>query len=124
MRALVIDDSTTIRKILGRILSKLGFEITEASNGCEGLERLRASTDIGIALVDWNMPEMDGLTFVRTVRADQTYNSVRLMMVTTEAELSRVAMALEAGADEYVMKPFTEEVLREKLELLGATPRG
>ena len=124
MRALVIDDSTTMRKILGRILSKLGFEITEAGNGCEGLERLRESKDIALALVDWNMPEMDGLTFVRSVRADRTYDAIRLMMVTTEAELSRVAMALEAGADEYVMKPFTDDVIREKLELLGATPRG
>jgi two-component system, chemotaxis family, chemotaxis protein CheY len=124
VRALVIDDSTTMRKILGRILRKLHFEITEAGNGCEALERLRESTDVAIALVDWNMPEMDGLAFVRAVRADPTYDSIRLMMVTTEADLCRVAAALEAGADEYVMKPFTDDVIREKLELLGATPRG
>jgi two-component system, chemotaxis family, chemotaxis protein CheY len=123
VRALVIDDSTTMRRILGGILRQLGFEITEAGNGCEGLERLRQSPNTCVVLVDWNMPEMDGLTFVRAVRADPAYQSVRLMMVTTEADLSRVATALDAGADEYVMKPFTEDVIREKLELLGVNPR-
>ena len=123
MRALVIDDSRTMRKILGRILQPMGFEIAEAGDGREGFERLQQAGNIDIVLVDWNMPEMDGLAFVRAVRADSTYEAVRLMMVTTESDLSRVAAALEAGADEYVMKPFTEAVIREKLVLLGLTPR-
>jgi len=100
----------------------MGFEVAEAGNGREGLERLRQSGPIDLVLVDWNMPEMDGLAFVRAVRADPTYKSVRLMMVTTENDLSRVAIALEAGANEYVMKPFTEEVMREKLQLLEVIP--
>lgn len=119
MRALVIDDSTTMRRILGRMLRQIGFEVAEAGNGCEGLERLRQAADTDVVLVDWNMPEMDGLAFIRAVRADSAFDSVRLMMVTTESDLSRVATALEAGADEYVMKPFTEEIIREKLQLLG-----
>ncbi len=122
MCALVIDDSATMRRILGRMLSRMGFEVAEAGNGREGLERLRQSGPIDLVLVDWNMPEMDGLAFVRAVRADPTYKSVRLMMVTTENDLSRVAIALEAGANEYVMKPFTEEVMREKLQLLEVIP--
>lgn len=121
VRALVIDDSKTMRSILGRILSQIGFEVAVAGNGREGLERLRQWADTNIVLVDWNMPEMDGLAFVRAVRADPAFRSVHLMMVTTESELSRVATALDAGADEYVMKPFTEQVIREKLELLGVT---
>ncbi len=123
MRALVIDDSRTMRKILGRILQPMGFEVAEAGDGREGFERLRQAGNIDIVLVDWNMPEMDGLAFVRAVRADSTYEAVRLMMVTTESDLSRVATALEAGADEYVMKPFSEDVIREKLVLLGLTSR-
>jgi two-component system chemotaxis response regulator CheY len=124
MRALVIDDSKTMRRILGRILLQAGFEVEEAGNGCEGLQRLGQPGQTDVVLVDWNMPEMDGLAFVRTVRADPAFESVRLMMVTTEAELARVATALDAGADEYVMKPFTEDVIREKLELLGITRQG
>jgi len=123
VRALVIDDSRTMRKILGRILQPMGFEVAEAGDGREGFERLRQAGNIDIVLVDWNMPEMDGLAFVRAVRADSTYEAVRLMMVTTESDLSRVATALEAGADEYVMKPFSEDVIREKLVLLGLTSR-
>jgi two-component system, chemotaxis family, chemotaxis protein CheY len=119
MHALVIDDSSTMRKILARVLQRIGFEVAEAGNGREGLERLRQLGHAAIVLVDWNMPEMDGLAFVRAVRADPAYESVRLMMVTTETELSRVAAALEAGADEYVMKPFTDGVIVDKLKLLG-----
>jgi two-component system chemotaxis response regulator CheY len=121
VRALVIDDSTTMRRILGRMLRQIGFEVAEAGNGCEGLERLRRTADTDVVLVDWNMPEMDGLAFMRAVRADSAFDSVRLMMVTTESDLGRVATALEAGADEYVMKPFTEQIIREKLQILGVT---
>src|SRR5262249_8150313 len=96
-----------------------GYDVAEAGNGCEGLERLRHSGETDLVLVDWNMPEMDGLSFVRAVRAHAAYQAVRLVMVTTELDLSRVAAALDAGANEYVMKPFTDEVIRQKLELLG-----
>src|SRR5262249_15816518 len=113
-----------MRSILGKVLRQLGFEVEEAGNGREGLERLQRIVEKpDLALVDWNMPEMDGMAFVRAGRAAPNYNDVRLMMVTTETELSRVATALEAGADEYVMKPFTPEVLADKLGILGLAVR-
>src|SRR5438552_5990570 len=108
-----------MRAILGQMLRQLGFEVSEAGNGREGLERLRQLGPPDLALVDWNMPVMSGYEFVRAVRADPALAAVRLMMVTTETELAQVATALEAGADEYVMKPFNRDVIVEKLGLLG-----
>lgn len=119
MRVLIVDDSRAMRSILSHILQQLGCEVVEACNGYDALNRLGHSDRCELALIDWNMPEMNGLEFVRSVRADATYNDLRLMMVTTETELAQVATALEAGADEYVMKPFTKDVIQEKLELLG-----
>lgn len=119
MRALIIDDSRATRTILGRILKEIGFEVSEAGHGREALERLKESGPPDLALVDWNMPEMNGFEFVRAVRADHAYDSMCLMMVTTETEMEQVARALEAGANEYVMKPFTKDVILEKLDLLG-----
>ena len=119
MRALVIDDSKAMRSILSRMLQGLGFDVLEASNGCEGLQRLQASGNVDLALVDWNMPEMNGLDFIRTVRAEQSYDGILLMMVTTETEMENVVRALAAGANEYVMKPFTQEIIVEKLQIFG-----
>ena len=120
MRALVIDDSKAVRSIIGKIMRELGFgEVVEAENGLEALERLKEKGKPQIALVDWNMPEMNGYDFVCAVRADSAYDDVPLMMVTTETEMAQVITALEAGANEYVMKPFTKDVLREKLIILG-----
>lgn len=121
MRALVVDDSRATRTILRQILKEIGFEVSEAGHGREALERLKEIGAPELALVDWNMPEMDGFEFVRAVRADHAYDSMRLMMVTTETEMEQVAKALEAGANEYVMKPFTKDVILEKLDLLGIT---
>lgn len=122
MRALVIDDSRAMRAILGKILKELGFEVSEASHGREGLERLQQLGGHELALVDWNMPEMNGLEFVQAVRADHGYDDVRLMMVTTESEAGAMISALEAGANEYVMKPFTKDVILEKLAIMGIEP--
>jgi two-component system chemotaxis response regulator CheY len=108
-----------MRCILGRMLLGLGFEVFEAANGREGLQRLQENRKIDLALVDWNMPEMNGLEFIQTVRAEQSYDGVLLMMVTTETEMENVARALAAGANEYVMKPFTQEVILEKLQMFG-----
>ena len=121
MRALVIDDSKPIRSILGKFLRELGFDITEAVNGKNALDELDRLGPPDLALVDWNMPEMNGLEFVRSVRANPIYDQVPLMMVTTETDMERVSAALEAGANEYVMKPFTKDVILEKLQLLGMT---
>ncbi|MFQ5451063.1 MAG: response regulator [Nitrospinaceae bacterium] len=119
MRALVIDDSKAIRLILGKILKDLGFDVVDASNGFEALERLRDNGKMDIALVDWNMPEMNGFEFICEVRKDDSYKDMPLMMVTTETEMTQVIKALKAGANEYVMKPFTKEMILEKLNLMG-----
>ena len=119
MRALIIDDSKAMRSILGRMLRGLGFEVVEAGNGREAMEQLQALGKVDLALVDWNMPEMNGFDFVRAVRAEHNYDGVLLMMVTTETEMDNVVRALAAGANEYVMKPFTQEVILEKLRIFG-----
>jgi len=118
MRALVIDDSRTVRTIIKKVLGEVGLDVLEAANGREGLDQLRLAGDVDVVLVDWNMPEMDGLEFIKAVRADRTYDPVRIVMVTTETEQEQVVRALEAGANEYVMKPFTKEILVAKLSLL------
>ena len=119
MRALVIDDSRAIRVILGQILKALKFEVHNAEHGLEALEKLKETGPLDLALIDWNMPEMNGYEFVCAVRKDDQYNGMRLMMVTTETEMAQVVKALEAGADEYVMKPFTKEMIVEKLTIMG-----
>lgn len=119
MRVLVIDDCHTMRVILRHLLQQEGFEVIEAGNGVEGLARLEESPPPNLVLVDWNMPGMDGCDFVRTVRGDARFQGLPLMMVTTESAMADVVQALEAGADEYVMKPVTRETILTKLELLG-----
>jgi two-component system, chemotaxis family, chemotaxis protein CheY len=120
MHALVIDDSRVVRMVVGAILREQGFDVHEAGDGRQGLEKLHANAEIGLVLVDWNMPVMDGLEFIRAVRSDRSWDAVRLVMVTTETESEQVQRAMSAGANEYVMKPFTSEVLVAKLSLLGA----
>jgi two-component system chemotaxis response regulator CheY len=119
-KALVIDDSRTIRLILSNTLAELGYQVSQASNGKEALSAVEQEDDgFALFLVDWNMPEMNGLEFVKCLRANPRYSTVPLMMVTTETELSQMTTALEAGANEYVMKPFTKEIITDKLRLLG-----
>jgi two-component system chemotaxis response regulator CheY len=123
MIALVIDDSRAMRLILRRIVTDLGFEVTEAGNGRAALDVLNAAEQLpAIALVDWNMPEMNGLDFVKAVRADERFRSITLMMVTTESEHGQIVKALAAGAHEYVLKPFTADAIAEKMALLGLAP--
>ena len=119
MRAIVVDDSRATRAILRRILSEIGLEVLEAADGREGVELLEADRDVQVALVDWNMPVMDGLEFVHAVRADPSFDGLVIIMVTTEGDVGHLVTALEAGANEYAMKPFTASVIREKLALLG-----
>ena len=119
MIALVVDDSRAMRSMLGRIVRSLGFQVVDAVNGREALSLLQQGLRPELVLVDWNMPVMNGLDFVRSVRSDAAHRDARVMMVTTEIENAQVSRALEAGADEYLMKPFTREALVEKLLLLG-----
>ena len=126
MQAIVVDDSRAMRMLMGRLLKDIGFGVAEAGDGCEALVRLRERLADGhpegpvqLALVDWNMPEMSGIELVEAVRADPAFAALRIVMVTTETELSQVSRAIEAGADEYLMKPFTRDDVLGKLELLG-----
>jgi two-component system chemotaxis response regulator CheY len=122
---MVIDDSRAMRLILRRVITQLGFEVCEAGNGKEALDVLAGAEELpAFALVDWNMPEMNGLDFVVAVRADPRLRGVTLMMVTTESEQSQIVRALAAGAHEYVIKPFTPDAIVEKLALLGLLPSG
>lgn len=122
MKALVIDDSRAMRRIVGGLLRSLGFETIEAGDGAEALAVLESGQQVQLACVDWNMPVMDGLQFVSAVRANPAWRDVTLMMVTTESEQSQIVRALAAGAHEYVIKPFTPDAIRDKLQLLGLLP--
>ena len=119
MRALIVDDSKSMRMILGKALQELGFEIAHASHGQEALERLKAGEEVDLVLADWNMPVLNGYELVCAIRANPLLANVRILMVTTELSTRQVQLALAAGANEYLMKPFTREVLLEKLALLG-----
>jgi two-component system chemotaxis response regulator CheY len=122
MRALVVDDSRAMRRIVIRTLVGLGYECVEAGDGQEALDALASGPLPDLACVDWNMPVMDGLTFVTRVRARPEWRSLTLMMVTTESEHGQIVRALAAGAHEYLIKPFTPDALRDKLDLLGLLP--
>ena len=126
MRALVIDDSRAMRRIVGSILTDLGFEVREAGDGRQALDALEAGGREGwvpdLCCIDWNMPVMDGLQFVSAARANPGYRQVTLMMVTTESETGQIVKALAAGAHEYLIKPFTADAIRDKLALLGVLP--
>lgn len=120
--ALVIDDSRAMRGILKRILEPLGFAVREATNGREALDLLwNEDLNPEVALIDWNMPVMNGLEFVIAVRKQKHLRQMTLMMVTTEAEHSQIVRALAAGAHEYVIKPFTSDAIVNKLAYLGLT---
>ena len=121
MRAMVVDDSKAMRVILSQLLRDLRFEVVDACDGIDAIEKLAQAGNLDLALVDWNMPRMKGIDFVRHVRENGLQPQMRIMMVTTETEMDYVQQALTAGADEYVMKPFTKDVILEKLGLLGIT---
>jgi len=120
MKALIIDDSRAMRMILRTAMTDLGYTIVEAADGQQGLEALAAEGPFTVALVDWNMPVKNGYEFVVSVRAESRHKAMKIVMVTTEIETAQVVKALTAGADEYVMKPFTTDVLRDKLAMLMA----
>lgn len=124
-KALVVDDSRAVRMILANTLKELGFEVCQAANGREALEVIEAgNTALSLALVDWNMPEINGFELLKRLRQAPELSSLVIVMVTTETELDQMAAALEAGANEYVMKPFTKDILVEKLLLAGIQPQG
>ncbi len=119
MLALVLDDSRAMRSILTRTMEGLGFEVETAGDGAEALALVRRGPLPDVALIDWNMPVMNGLEFVNEVRNNRDWRSITLMMVTTENEHSQIVRALAAGAHEYVMKPFSVDTIGDKLRMLG-----
>ncbi len=118
MRALIVDDSRFVRGFVRDLLEQRGFECVEAADGKAALDLLHHERNFDIALVDWNMPVMNGLDMLCHLRAEG-FDGIKVMMVTTEAENDFIVRALEAGADEYLMKPFDAEAMTEKLAMLG-----
>ncbi len=116
MRILVVDDSSTMRRIIINTLNKIGYsEIIEASNGREGLDRLAVHA-VDLVVTDWNMPEMTGIEFIRSLRAGDKTRALPVLMVTTNAAKDDIVEALKAGVNNYVVKPFTPDTIKEKIE--------
>lgn len=119
MLALIVDDSRAMRSIVSGIAGDIGYETTQAGDGVEALEMLNGGCTPDLMLVDWNMPRMNGLELIRNARALPQLAGTCIVMVTTEADTEQVTAALTAGANEYVMKPFTKEILSEKLQTIS-----
>jgi two-component system, chemotaxis family, chemotaxis protein CheY len=120
MRFLIVDDSSTMRRIIINTLNKLGHQdFVEASNGREGIDRLGAGT-IDMIITDWNMPEMNGIDFIKAVRGGSNSKDVPVLMVTTNAAKDDIVEALRAGVNNYVVKPFTAETIKEKIDAVLA----
>lgn len=118
MKILLVDDSATMRRIQKTQLVSLGVtDIVEADNGDSALGQLRANMPIDVVLLDWNMPVMDGLTFLREMRKNDAYKAVKVIMCTSESEKAKVIEAMKEGANNYIVKPFTPDILKEKLGL-------
>ena len=117
MKILVVDDSSTMRRIIKNTLGRLGHkDILEAEDGAVAWKVMGENADIDILVTDWNMPEMNGLELVQKVRAEEKYVDLPIIMVTTEGGKTEVITALKAGVNNYIVKPFTPQVLQEKLE--------
>ena len=117
MKVLVVDDSLTMRKILVKCLASMGHEnVVQAVDGQDALNKCAENPDIELILADWNMPEKTGIEFLVEFRADSKNKDVPFIMVTTEAEKTNIVQAIQAGANNYVLKPFEQAVLKEKIE--------
>ncbi|MDD3770395.1 response regulator [Sulfuricurvum sp. IAE1] len=122
MKLLVVDDSSTMRRIIKNTLSRLGYEdVLEGEDGVQGWNALNENPDMGMLITDWNMPEMNGLELVKKVRADARFTDLPIIMVTTEGGKAEVITALKAGVNNYIVKPFTPQVLKEKLAAVLGT---
>ena len=119
MKALIIDDSRTMRRLLNSYVSEFSIEAVEAEDGQQALSALKEQGPVDFALVDWDMPVMNGLDFVKAVRADHAYDGMKLMMVTAHSSMDDVGQAIEQGANDFLMKPFDGPMVADKLRLLG-----
>jgi len=112
-----VDDSSTMRRIIKNTLARLGYkDVLEAEHGAKAWQIMCENDDIDVLITDWNMPEMNGLELVKKVRAESKYEDMPIIMVTTEGGKAEVIVALKAGVNNYIVKPFTPAVLKEKLE--------
>ncbi len=117
LKLLVVDDSSTMRRIIKNTLARIGHkDVLEAEDGKVAWQVLKENPDIDVLITDWNMPEMNGLELVKKVRAESKYEDMPIIMVTTEGGKKEVITALKAGVNNYIVKPFTPQVLKEKLE--------
>ena len=122
--ALVVDDSRAIRAILSRMLGRYGFVVKQAGDGAEAWQQLCAdSKEIALVCADYNMPQMNGMELLRKIRAVPGMQSLPVLMITTETHEDAMSRAFAAGVSEYVMKPFTEEMVTDKLRMLGLFPQ-
>ena len=119
MRVLIIDDSMAMRRMLSAYVSELKAETAVATDGQDALDVLAREGAFDAALVDWDMPRMNGMEFVRAVRADDRWASMKLVMVTAHISQDDIVEALETGADDYLMKPVSADMIEDKLRLLG-----
>ncbi len=119
MKALVVDDSRVMRRILKGILQPLGFEVEEADDGEKALETIRSGGGVDVVLADWNMPVMSGLELVHALKSDPIHSNVPILMVTSESSLDQIDEAFCAGINEYIMKPFDAEAIKTKLQMIG-----
>lgn len=125
MKILIVDDSVPMRSLLREMILKMEHQALEAGNGKEALAQLKTHPDIGLILLDWNMPEMDGMQLLDALGAKvKSAKRPRVVIVSTECEMGKIVQAMDRGADEYIMKPFTKEILEEKLSLLGIAHGG
>ena len=115
MKVLVVDDSAIMRKVIEQILEMLGHEAVPAANGVEAFERLKEHDDVRLILLDWNMPEMNGIEFLRAVKDMPNLSEIPVIMLTTESERRKMIEAIEAGAKHYLTKPFQPETLATKI---------
>lgn len=116
IKVLVVDDFPTMRRIIRNLLKQIGFEnVDEAEDGVQALSKLKSGS-YGLIVTDWNMPNMEGIDLLRNIRKEESIKDLPVLMVTAEAEKEKVIEAIKAGVDNYIVKPFTAEVLKEKLE--------
>ena len=119
MKALIVDDSMTMRMMLTHLLKTRGFDVIEANNGAEAIQKLAAGPVPDLVTLDWNMPVMNGGATLDIIRQNHAYDGMKVLMISSETDAEKVAAALKCGTDEYLMKPFTPEAMFEKLDMLG-----
>ncbi len=120
MKVLIVDDNSAIRDVLKKMLDEMGIRTIETCHGKEAISKLENNTDIKLVILDWNMPEMNGIELLDWLCSQNKLSySPKIMVVTTENEVNKIEMAMEKGADEYIMMPFTKEILEGKLSILG-----